>query len=67
MFYTKTQDQENRVLNLRRRDEKSLIYNTPFLGEYESSSLALDRRRKKAEDEIGSLETRLNYVSDQEI
>ncbi|GKE86600.1 hypothetical protein Tco_1560342 [Tanacetum coccineum] len=42
--------------------EKSLIYNTSFLGEYECSSLALDRRRKKGEDEIGSLETRLNYA-----
>nr|GEX70728.1 hypothetical protein [Tanacetum cinerariifolium] len=30
------------------------------------SSLALDRGKKKVEDEIGSLETRLNYVSDQE-
>ncbi|GJU33218.1 hypothetical protein Tco_1176807 [Tanacetum coccineum] len=28
-------------------EEKSLIYNTSFLGEYECSSLALDRRRKK--------------------
>ncbi|GJW32158.1 hypothetical protein Tco_0052190 [Tanacetum coccineum] len=35
-----------------RREEKSLIYNTSFLGEYECSSLALDRRRKKIEDEI---------------
>ncbi|GJX28073.1 putative reverse transcriptase domain-containing protein, partial [Tanacetum coccineum] len=42
---------------------KSLIYNTSFLGEYECSSLALDRGRKKEEDEIGSLETRLNYVN----
>ncbi|GKC93486.1 hypothetical protein Tco_1158928 [Tanacetum coccineum] len=48
-------------MDLRRREEKSLIYNTSFLGEYECSSLALDRRRKKVEDEIGSLETRLNY------
>ncbi|GJX49659.1 reverse transcriptase [Tanacetum coccineum] len=60
-------DQENRGLNLRRRYKKSLIYNTSFLGEYECSSLALDRGRKKVEDEIGSLEIRLNYVSDQEI
>ncbi|GJW57106.1 hypothetical protein Tco_0103837 [Tanacetum coccineum] len=66
-FYTQTQDQENRGLDLKRREEKSLIYNTSFLGEYECSSLALDRRRKKVEDEIGSLETRLIYVSDQEI
>ncbi|GKF20043.1 hypothetical protein Tco_0068681, partial [Tanacetum coccineum] len=50
------------------REEKSLVYNTSFLGEYECSSLAVDRRRKKKiEDEIGSLETRLNYVSDKEI
>ncbi|GKA56620.1 hypothetical protein Tco_0755692 [Tanacetum coccineum] len=48
-------------------EEKSLIYNTSFLDEYECSSLALDRGRRKVEDEIGSLETRLNYVSDQEI
>ncbi|GJV59939.1 hypothetical protein Tco_1466039 [Tanacetum coccineum] len=32
--------------------------------EYECSSLALDRGRKKVEDEIGSLETRINYVED---
>ncbi|GJX29366.1 hypothetical protein Tco_0237445 [Tanacetum coccineum] len=61
------QYQENRGLDLRRRGEKSIIYNTSFLGEYECSSLALDRRRKKEEDEIGSLETSLNFVSDQEI
>ncbi|GJZ60264.1 hypothetical protein Tco_0616080 [Tanacetum coccineum] len=54
-------------LDLRRREEKSLIYNTSFLGEYECSSLALDRRRKKVEDGIGSLETRFDNVSDQEI
>nr|GEZ95549.1 hypothetical protein [Tanacetum cinerariifolium] len=47
--------------------KRNLIYNTLFLGEYECSSLTLDRGRKKVEDEIGSLETRLNYVSDQEI
>ncbi|GJW66657.1 hypothetical protein Tco_0121081 [Tanacetum coccineum] len=47
---------------IRGREEKSLIYNTSFLGEYECSSLALDRGRRKVEDEIGSLETRLNYV-----
>ncbi|GJZ88682.1 hypothetical protein Tco_0660464 [Tanacetum coccineum] len=57
--------QEDRVLDLRRREEKSL--NTLFLGEYECFSFALDRRRKKIEDEIGLLETRLNYVSDQGI
>ncbi|GJX64981.1 hypothetical protein Tco_0299324 [Tanacetum coccineum] len=33
-----------------RIEEKSLIYNTSFLGEYECSSLALDRRRKKKDD-----------------
>nr|GEU99399.1 ribonuclease H-like domain-containing protein [Tanacetum cinerariifolium] len=42
---------------------KTLIYNTSFLGEYECSSLAIDRERRKVEDEIESLETRLNYVS----
>ncbi|GKD19080.1 ribonuclease H-like domain-containing protein, partial [Tanacetum coccineum] len=55
-------DNQNRVLNLRRREGKSLFYNTLFLGEYECSSLAIDRRKKKIEDEILSLETRLNYV-----
>nr|GEW66302.1 hypothetical protein [Tanacetum cinerariifolium] len=44
---------------LRQRDE---LVSAP----YEYSSLALDRGRKKVEDEIGSLETRLNYVSYQE-
>nr|GEX71877.1 hypothetical protein [Tanacetum cinerariifolium] len=61
-FYTQTQDQEIRVLDLKRREEKSLIYNTSFLGKYKCSSLALDRSRKKVEDEIGSLEIRLNYL-----
>ncbi|GJR34168.1 hypothetical protein Tco_1209852 [Tanacetum coccineum] len=46
-IYTITQDNHDRDLNLGRREEKSLIYNTSFLGEYECSSLALDRRRKK--------------------
>ncbi|GJS19873.1 hypothetical protein Tco_0448505 [Tanacetum coccineum] len=50
--YTITQDNQNRVLNLRRREEKSLVYNPLFLDEYECSSLALDRRRNKIEDEI---------------
>ncbi|GJY84388.1 hypothetical protein Tco_0497764 [Tanacetum coccineum] len=59
---TKELENENRVLDLRRIEEKSLIYNTSFLGEYECSSLALDRGKKKVEYEIGSLETRLNYV-----
>ncbi|GKE78552.1 hypothetical protein Tco_1544672, partial [Tanacetum coccineum] len=53
--------------NLEEDSIKTLIYNTLFLGEYECSSLALDkRRRKKEENMIGSLETRLNHVSDQE-
>ncbi|GKC55864.1 hypothetical protein Tco_1083462 [Tanacetum coccineum] len=66
-FYTQTQDQENKGLDLRRIEEKSLIYNTSFLDEYEYSYIALDRGRRKVEDEIGSLETRLNNVSDKEI
>ncbi|GKA57294.1 hypothetical protein Tco_0756482 [Tanacetum coccineum] len=38
----------------------SLYQQAPF-SEYEWSSLALDRERKKVKDEIGSPETRLNY------
>ncbi|GKE22332.1 hypothetical protein Tco_1433844, partial [Tanacetum coccineum] len=57
----------NRDLDLRRRGEKSLIYNTLVLGEYECSSLELDRRMMNEEDEIGSHKTRLDNVSDQEI
>ncbi|GJV46664.1 retrovirus-related pol polyprotein from transposon TNT 1-94 [Tanacetum coccineum] len=45
-------------------EEKSLIYNTSFLGEYECSSLALDRRRKKIEDEIGSLKNKIKQCRD---
>ncbi|GKB91615.1 putative mitochondrial protein [Tanacetum coccineum] len=41
------QDNNNRYLKLRRREDRSLIYNTSFLSEYECSSLALDRRKKK--------------------
>ncbi|GKF19832.1 hypothetical protein Tco_0068470, partial [Tanacetum coccineum] len=40
---------------------KSLDYNNSFLGEYECSSLALDREeRRDKKEEIGSLETRSN-------
>nr|GEY54496.1 uncharacterized mitochondrial protein AtMg00810-like [Tanacetum cinerariifolium] len=54
-------------LVLRRREEKSLNKYS-FLGEYECSSLALDREERKDEkEEIGSLETRSNNVSNQEI
>ncbi|GKC36173.1 hypothetical protein Tco_1048557, partial [Tanacetum coccineum] len=46
----------------------SLDYNNSFFGEYECSSLALDREERRDEkEEIGSLETRSNNVSDQEI
>ncbi|GJS90759.1 hypothetical protein Tco_0773395 [Tanacetum coccineum] len=38
---------QNRDLELKSNEEKSLINDTSFLGEYECSSLALDRRRKK--------------------
>ncbi|GJS78816.1 quinone oxidoreductase-like protein 2 [Tanacetum coccineum] len=51
-IHTITQDNQNRDLDLKRREEKSLIYNTSFPDEYECSSLALDRRMKKVEDEI---------------
>ncbi|GJS94094.1 hypothetical protein Tco_0801062 [Tanacetum coccineum] len=50
---------------LRRREKRSLNNNS-FLGEYECSSLALDRRSDEKE-EIRSLETRSKSVSDQEI
>ncbi|GJR38882.1 hypothetical protein Tco_1214566 [Tanacetum coccineum] len=47
---------------------KSLDYNNSFLGEYECSSFALDREERRDEKEdIGSLETRSNNVSDQKI
>ncbi|GJZ73279.1 hypothetical protein Tco_0637425 [Tanacetum coccineum] len=62
-----TQDNQDRDLVLRRKKEKSLDYNNSFLGEYECSSLALDREEMRDEkEEIGSLETRSNNVSDQE-
>ncbi|GJT95222.1 hypothetical protein Tco_1090740 [Tanacetum coccineum] len=57
-----------RDLVLRRKKDKSLHYNNSFLGEYECSLHALDREERKDEkEEIGSLETRSNNVSDQEI
>ncbi|GJW89038.1 hypothetical protein Tco_0164378 [Tanacetum coccineum] len=50
------------------KKKKSLDYNNSFFGEYECSSLALDRKeRRDAKEEIGLLETRSNNVSDQEI
>ncbi|GJU52309.1 hypothetical protein Tco_1226023 [Tanacetum coccineum] len=43
------------------KKEKSLDYNNSFLGEYECSTLALDREEKRDEkEEIGSLKTRSN-------
>ncbi|GJV87036.1 hypothetical protein Tco_1530974 [Tanacetum coccineum] len=36
-------------------NEKSLIYNTSFLGEYECSSLALDRIKKKILDHLNKI------------
>ncbi|GJX59231.1 hypothetical protein Tco_0290621, partial [Tanacetum coccineum] len=67
-IYTITQDNQDRDLVLRRKKEISLDYNNSFLGEYECSSLALDREERRDEkEEIGSLETRSNNVSDQEI
>ncbi|GKE50999.1 hypothetical protein Tco_1486155, partial [Tanacetum coccineum] len=43
------------------KKEKSLDYNNLFLGEFECSSLALDREdRRDEKEEIGSLETRSN-------
>ncbi|GJX40589.1 hypothetical protein Tco_0255579 [Tanacetum coccineum] len=61
-------DNQDRDLVLRRKKKKSLDYNNSFLGEYECSSLALDREERRDEkEEIESLETRSNNVSDQEI
>ncbi|GKF47632.1 hypothetical protein Tco_0137434, partial [Tanacetum coccineum] len=52
----------------RRKKKRSLDYNNSFLGEYECSSLALDREERRDEkEETGSLEPRSNNVSDQEI
>nr|GEW73365.1 hypothetical protein [Tanacetum cinerariifolium] len=60
-IYTSTEDTQDRDLVLRRRKKKSLDYNNSFLGEYECSSLALDREQMRDEkEEIGSLETRSN-------
>ncbi|GJV93233.1 hypothetical protein Tco_1541046 [Tanacetum coccineum] len=54
MIYTITQDNQDRDLVLRRKKEKSLDYNNSFLGEYECSSLTLDREemRKKRLDHL---------------
>ncbi|GKB45325.1 hypothetical protein Tco_0896078 [Tanacetum coccineum] len=67
-IYTITQDIQNRVLELRRRKEKSLDSNNLFFGEYECSSLVLDKEKKIDEkEEIGSLETRSNNVEKGEV
>ncbi|GKA96778.1 hypothetical protein Tco_0818873 [Tanacetum coccineum] len=42
-------DNQDRDLVLRRKKEKSLDYNNSFLGEYECSSLALDREDRRDE------------------
>nr|GEY00814.1 hypothetical protein [Tanacetum cinerariifolium] len=55
----------NRDLIIRRREERSLNNNS-FLGEYECSSLALDREERR-EEKIRSLETRSKNVNGQEI
>ncbi|GJW86644.1 hypothetical protein Tco_0161984 [Tanacetum coccineum] len=47
--YTNTQDNQDRDLVFRRKKEKSLDYNNSFLGEYECSSLVLDREERKDE------------------
>ncbi|GJU54805.1 hypothetical protein Tco_1228519 [Tanacetum coccineum] len=47
--YTTTQDNQDRDLVLRRKKKKSLDYNNSFLGEYECSSLALDREERRDE------------------
>nr|GEU38335.1 RNA-directed DNA polymerase, eukaryota [Tanacetum cinerariifolium] len=55
---TNTQDKYNRDLELRRREERSLI-NTLFLDKYECFSLLLDREERcDEEDKIRSLEIR---------
>ncbi|GJS91292.1 hypothetical protein Tco_0773928 [Tanacetum coccineum] len=62
-----------KIMILRRRKKKSLDYNNSFLGEYECSSLALDRDERRGEEsrnekeEIRSLKTKSNNVTDQEI
>ncbi|GKG00991.1 hypothetical protein Tco_0305696, partial [Tanacetum coccineum] len=59
---------QDRDLDLRRKKEKSLDYKNSFIGEYEYSSLALDREEMRDEkEEIRSLETISNNVSDQKI
>ncbi|GJZ83323.1 hypothetical protein Tco_0648496 [Tanacetum coccineum] len=68
LIYTITQDNQDIDLVLRREKKKSLDYNNSFLGEYECSSLALDREERRDEkEEVGLLETRSNNVSGQEI
>ncbi|GJX32487.1 ribonuclease H-like domain-containing protein [Tanacetum coccineum] len=49
-IYTITQDNQDRDLVLRRKKVKSLDYNNSFLGEYECSSLALDREERRDEN-----------------
>ncbi|GJR44839.1 putative reverse transcriptase domain-containing protein [Tanacetum coccineum] len=67
-LHNHTQDNQDKDLILGRKKEKSLDYNNSFLGEYECSSLALDKEERRDEkDEIGSLERRSNNVSDQKI
>ena len=44
---------------LRRREEKSLNNYTSYLNDYECSSLALDRGRRKMQGEIGSLRNKI--------
>nr|GEX34445.1 hypothetical protein [Tanacetum cinerariifolium] len=63
-----------RISNTYKTLKKSLVYSGvfrvsnflhltwKFSSEYGCSSLALDRGKKKVEDEIGSLETRLTYL-----
>ncbi|GJY72624.1 hypothetical protein Tco_0476327 [Tanacetum coccineum] len=48
-IYTITQDNQDRDLVLRRKKKISLDYNNSFLGEYECSSLALDREERRDE------------------
>nr|GEV81731.1 DNA/RNA polymerases superfamily protein [Tanacetum cinerariifolium] len=65
---TSKANNQDRDLVLYRKKEKSLGYNNSFLGEYECSSLALDREEMRDEkEETGSLEKRSNNVIDQEI
>ncbi|GJR75927.1 hypothetical protein Tco_0088292 [Tanacetum coccineum] len=49
LIYTITQDNHDRDLVLRRKKEKSLDYNNLFPGEYECSSLALDKEERRDE------------------